>query len=429
LRIILLGLNYTPELTGIGKYSGEMMEWLAARGHEVRVVTTPPYYPAWKVREDYSCWWYRKEVSPAGAHIYRCPLWVPSRPSGISRMMHLGSFATSSLPIMLALAGWRPDVVMTVEPAFFCAPSTIFTALISGAAAWLHVQDFEIDAAFDLGLLPAEGRIHNFALTYERWVMRGFDRISSISTNMVKRLADKGVQKDKRVHFPNWVDTDTIRPLDGPNQIRRELGIGDDQVVLLYSGNLGVKQGLEILPQLAGRLRDDSRLHFVFCGDGAFRPQLEQMTAGLQNVSLLPLQPIEKLNELLSAADIHLLPQKEDAAALVMPSKLTGMLASGRPVIATASPGTQFAEAVSGCGINVAPGDLDALHKAVLTLAVDPRLRREMGRAARVFAEENLGREKVLRRFEVAMQGLLRDKKPIAVAAAASPEPQSPRPE
>jgi colanic acid biosynthesis glycosyl transferase WcaI len=259
--------------------------------------------------------------------------------------------------------------------------------------------------------------------------MRGFDRISSISTNMVKRLADKGVQKDKRVHFPNWVDTDTIRPLDGPNQIRRELGIGDDQVVLLYSGNLGVKQGLEILPQLAGRLRDDSRLHFVFCGDGAFRPQLEQMTAGLQNVSLLPLQPIEKLNELLSAADIHLLPQKEDAAALVMPSKLTGMLASGRPVIATASPGTQFAEAVSGCGINVAPGDLDALHKAVLTLAVDPRLRREMGRAARVFAEENLGREKVLRRFEVAMQGLLRDKKPIAVAAAASPEPQSPRPE
>jgi len=99
LRILLLGLNYTPELTGIGKYSGEMMEWLAGRGHEVRVVTTPPYYPAWRVGEDYSWWKYRKEISPNGVQIYRCPLWVPSRPSGISRMVHLGSFATSSLPV------------------------------------------------------------------------------------------------------------------------------------------------------------------------------------------------------------------------------------------------------------------------------------------------------------------------------------------
>lgn len=429
MRILLLGLNYSPELTGIGKYSGEMMEWLARRGHEVRVVTAPPYYPAWKVREDYTWWKYRKEVSPAGVHIFRCPLWVPSRPNGISRMVHLGSFATSSLPVMLALAAWRPHVVLAVEPAFFCAPSTILTALISGAAAWLHVQDFEIDAAFDLGLLPAEGAIHNFALGYERLVMRGFDRVSSISTNMVKRLAEKGVHRDKRVHFPNWVDIDSIRPLDAPNQIRCELGIGDDRIVLLYSGNLGVKQGLDILPQLAHQLQDDPRLHFVFCGDGAFRPQLEQMTAGLQNVSLLPLQPVEKLNELLNAADIHLLPQKEDAAALVMPSKLTGMLASGRPVIATASPGTQFAEAVSGCGINVTPGDLDALHKAVLTLAANAPLRREMGRAARLFALENLGREQVLRRFEAAMQVLLTSRNAIAVPAAARPEPQSPRPE
>jgi colanic acid biosynthesis glycosyl transferase WcaI len=429
LRILLLGLNYTPELTGIGKYSGEMMEWLAGRGHEVRVVTTPPYYPAWKVREDYSWWKYRKEVSPASVHIYRCPLWVPSRPSGISRMVHLGSFATSSLPVMLAMAGWRPDVVLTVEPAFFCAPSTILTALLSGAAAWLHVQDFEIDAAFDLGLLPAAGAIHNFALAYERLVMRGFDRVSSISSNMVKRLAEKGVPKHKREHFPNWVDIDSIRPLDGPNQIRRELGIDDDQIVLLYSGNLGVKQGFEMLLQLAQQLHDDLRLHFVFCGDGAFRPQLERMTAGLGNVSLLPLQPLEKLNELLNAADIHLLPQKEGAAALVMPSKLTGMLASGRPVIATASPGTQVADAVSGCGINIAPGDPNALLDAVLALASNATLRRELGLAARLFAEENLGREQVLRRFEAAMQSLLTSKTAIPVPSAARPEPHSPNPE
>jgi colanic acid biosynthesis glycosyl transferase WcaI len=416
LRILLLGLNYSPELTGIGKYSGEMMEWLAERGHEVRVVTAPPYYPAWKVREDYKWWEYRVETSPAGVRIYRCPLWVPERPSGISRMLHLGSFATSTLPVMLGLTTWHPDVVLTVEPAFFCAPTTILTALLSGGAAWLHIQDFEIDAAFDLELLPSGGLIHQFALAYERMVMRGFKQISSISPNMVKRLSAKGIEREKTTLFPNWVDVDAVHPMTGSNAFRRELGISDDQVVLLYSGNLGMKQGLEMLPQLAQELREDSHLHFVFCGDGAFRPQLEEITAGLHNVSLLPLQPMDRLNELLNAADIHLLPQRGDAADLVMPSKLTGMLASGRPVIATAAPGTQVADAVADSGIVVPPGDIAALRDAVLLLAANREMRLAMGREARRYAEEHLGRDQVLRRFEAAMEGLLASRQALAVS-------------
>lgn len=416
MRILLLGLNYSPELTGIGKYSGEMMEWLAERGHEVRVVTAPPYYPAWKVREDYRWWEYRVETSPAGVRIYRCPLWVPERPNGIRRMLHLGSFATSTLPVMLGMAAWRPDVVLTVEPAFFCAPTTVLTSLISGGAAWLHIQDFEIDAAFDLELLPSGGVIHKFALAYERLVMRGFKQVSSISPNMVRRLGAKGIDRDKTTLFPNWMDVDAVHPLPGPNAVRRELGIPDTQTVLLYSGNLGMKQGLEVLPQLAQELRGDPRLHFIFCGDGAFRPQLEQMTEGLANVSLLPLQPMTRLNELLNAADIHLLPQKADAADLVMPSKLTGMLASGRPVIATAVPGTQVADAVADCGLIVPPGDVAALRDAVLQLASNRELRMEMGREARRYAEEHLGRDQVLRRFEAAMEGLLASRQALAVS-------------
>ncbi|HZD48526.1 MAG TPA: glycosyltransferase WbuB [Silvibacterium sp.] len=430
MRILLLGLNYAPELTGIGKYSAEMMEWLAERGHEVRVITTPPYYPSWKVREDYKAWAYRREVSAAGVEIYRCPLWVPSRPNGISRLVHLATFASSSLPVMLASVLWRPDVVVSVEPAFFGAPSAVLIALLSRAASWLHVQDFEIDAAFELNLLPSRGAIHNFALFYERIVMRGFTRISSISPNMVRRLTEKGVSSRKTVHFPNWVDIDVVRPLAGPNEIRRGLGIGDDRVVLLYSGNLGLKQGLEVLPPLAQQLRYDGRLHFVFCGDGAFRPQLEQMTAGLQNVSLLPLQPVERLNELLNAADIHLLPQRGDAADLMMPSKLTGMLASGRPVVSTAGAGTQVAEVVAGRGINVAPGDLGALREAVVMLAANEEMRKEMGRAARLFAEEQLSREQVLRRFEMEMMRLRADSAVQAVVASTpGPEPHTQQPE
>ena len=407
LRLLFLGLNYTPELTGIGKYSGEMMEWLASRGHEVHVVTAPPYYPAWRVSKGYSQWRYRRERSAAGVEIYRCPLWVPRNPKGGTRVTHLSSFALSSLPVMLAQVAWHPDLVLTVEPAFACAPVALLVARLCGAPTWLHVQDFEVDAAFELGLLPSGGWAHELAQSCEDIIRSGFSQFSTISQSMMARLEQKGIESERITFFPNWVDVEAIRPLDGPNALRAELGIGQDDVALLYSGNMGAKQGLEILPQLAERLRDHAHLRFVFCGDGVYREQLEQGVAGLTNVTFLPLQPLERLNELLNLADIHLLPQRAGAADLVMPSKLTGMLASGRPVIATAAPETQIASAVEGHGIVVAPGDVEAMAQAAVLLAENAALRKRMGNAARGFAVRDLARDPVLLRFESALSGAL----------------------
>lgn len=406
LRILLHGINYSPELTGIGKYSGEMAEWLADHGHQVRVVTAPPYYPAWKVREDYKAWFYRRERGRV--RVYRCPLWVPQSPSSTGRLLHLLSFTASSLPVMLAQVLWCPDVVLTVEPALFCAPATLLTAHLSGATSWLHVQDFEVDAAFDLGFLPSEGLVHNVAVRLEQFLMRWFTRISSVSQSMVRRLLAKGVSPQKTLLFPNWVDVDAIAPLKDGNSLRDELGLGPDKVVLLYTGNLGMKQGLELLPELAQRLASDEHLHFLFCGDGAFRPQLEALVDGLPNVTLLPLQPLTRLNELLNAADIHLLPQRSDAADLVMPSKLTGMLASGRPVIATAARGTQVAIAIEGCGVAVEPGDTDGVIRAIRHLAASPELRRAMGKAARKHAIDYMSKDAVLESFDAQLRATVK---------------------
>lgn len=407
MRLLFLGLNYSPELTGIGKYSGEMMEWLAARGHEVRVVTTPPYYPAWRVSEGYSWWRYRHERSAAGVAIDRCPLWVPKRLNGVRRVLHLSSFALSSLPVMLAHTSWKPDLVLTVEPAFTCAPVALLTARLAGAPAWLHIQDFEIDAAFELGMFPTGGVIQSLALRVERLVLRGFSRLSTISPRMLERLDRKEIGSSRSILFPNWVDVDMVYPLDAPSPLRAELGIEGNKIVLLYSGNMGAKQGLEILPELAARLGGRSDLHFIFCGDGAYRAPLERAVDGADNVSFLPLQPVERLNALLNTADIHLLPQRAGAADLVMPSKLTGMLASGRPVVATAAAGTQIARALEGRGHVVEPGDVGGLVRAVEELADDAALRREMGCAARRYAERELARDAVLKRFERALEHLV----------------------
>ncbi len=398
MRILLHGINYSPELTGVGKYSGEMAEWLAGRGHAVTVVTAPPYYPAWRVHNDYSAWTYKTEQGPVRVH--RCPLYVPQKPSGIRRVIHLASFMLTSFPVMLWQAHLRPDLVVVIEPTLMSATAGLSTARLADSATWLHIQDFEVDAAFDLGLLPREGWMRKLAEWLERLVMRRFQRVSTISEKMMERLPEKGVARNRTVLFPNWVDTAAIAPMEGASALRRQLGLGPERVVLLYAGNMGMKQGLEVLPVLARECAADPRMHFIFCGEGAFQTELSTMVNGSENVTMLPLQPFDHLNDLLNTADIHLLPQRSDAADLVMPSKLTGMLASGRPVVATAAHGTQVDKVLQGCGMAVEPGNQAALFSAVHQLADAPEMRRAMGQAARAYAVENLGRERVLEKFE-----------------------------
>jgi colanic acid biosynthesis glycosyl transferase WcaI len=406
MRILLHGINFSPELTGIGKYTGDMAEWLAARGHAVRVVTAPPYYPAWRVGAGYRAWAWRRErrdfEGGGSLDVWRCPLWVPRRPGGLARLLHLASFALASLPVMLASAAWRPRRVWVVEPALMCAPQALLLARLCGARAWLHIQDFEVDAAFELGLLRG-ARKRAWVERIEGWLMRRFDSVSSISARMVERCVAKGVDAARARLFPNWVDLDAITPAaqSRGNALRAELGLADDTVVALYSGNMGAKQGLEVLAAAAAGLELAAPdLVFVLCGEGSARQMLIDQCANLSNVRFLPLQPLERLSELLTMADIHLLPQRADAADLVMPSKLTGMLASARPVVAGAHPGTALADVVAGCGVVVAPEDGAAMAAAIAALAADPARRRALGGAGREHARQHLDRASVLARFE-----------------------------
>ena len=403
MRILIHGINYAPEPTGTGKYTGEMVEWLSAKGHEVRVITAPPYYPEWAIRVGYSSWRYRKDQAGTdehGATVWRCPLWVPKKPNGIKRLIHLASFAITSAPVMLAQARWKPELVVCIAPTLACAPVALLTARWSArSVSWLHVQDFEVDAAFHMGMLRSElGR--RVFLWIERNLFCRFDRVSTISERMVERLADKGVPPERRTQFPNWTELTSIRPLGYPSPLRAELGLQDDQIVVLYAGNLGEKQGLEILVEAAKMTEGNARIVWVIAGAGSARSRLQRLASDCRNIRWLPLQPVSRLNELLNLAEIHVLPQRADAADLVMPSKLTNMLASGRPVVATAAPHTQLAQVVDGHGIVVQPEDAESLSKAVAELASDESRRRDLGAKARAYAEKFLDCDKIMGQFE-----------------------------
>lgn len=409
MRILLYAINHAPEVIGIGKYMGELAEWLAARGHEVRVITAPPYYPAWRIAEGFSGVWYRREWRD-GCLVYRCPLWVPEQATAQSRVLHLLSFALSSLPVALWQGlVWRPAVVFAVEPPFFCAPAAWAAARLGGAAAWLHVQDFELDVAFELGLV--EGNAARTLVGWmERVVLSRFDVVSAISRRMCERLGEKGTARDRIALFENWVDTRAIRPLDGPSPMRAELAIDADAVVALYAGNMGEKQGLETLLTAAKALSARPDIRFVLAGDGAARARYEAMAEGQANVRFLGLQPDHGLNDLLNLADVHLLPQRTDAGDLVMPSKLMGMLGSGRPVIAGASPGTEIATTLERCGVVVPPDDGAAMAAAIESLAGEPARRRALGRAARETAVAAWDKEPVLARFAERLEAVAADR-------------------
>ena len=407
MKLLLLSMNFSPELTGIGKYSGEMAQGLVDRGHEVTVVCAPAYYPAWRVGPGTSG--YSVERPRPGLVIYRCPLWVPRRPSAVRRLVHQASFALASLPVLLWLAlRQRPAVVFAVAPATFCAPAAWLAARLAGARAWLHVQDLELDAAFALGFL--RGRtLQRACLAAERTLMRGFDHVSTISRRMLRQLACKGVDLSRASLVPNWVDLDTVRPSRddaGAAALRAELGIAATQKVALFAGTMNRKQGLGVLLDAATQLQARGDIVFVLCGAGEMRPGLQAAAAGLPNVRFLDLQPIERLGALLAMADVHLLPQLPGAADLVLPSKLGGMLASGRPVIAAAHPGSEIAAIVQHCGARVTPESAASFCEALVALCDDDRRRRDLGAAARCLAQGTLGGAGVLDRLSVDLRAL-----------------------
>lgn len=417
MKIVIQSLNFYPELTGIGKYSGEMACWFAAQGHDVRVITTPPYYPAWKISSEYNKHFWSKEHWQ-DVLIWRCPIWVPEKPTGITRVLHLASFALSSFPIMLSQVLWRPDVILTIEPPLFTAPAALVTARLCGAKSILHIQDYEVDAAFDLGLLKGK-LLKKIVISFEKFLLKQFDLVSTISNRMVERALSKGMTAKKVYLFPNWADAQNIKEeTPQSNQsltkasatYRGRLGIPQDAVIALYSGNMGAKQGLEILGDVAKKFqgRDPSlpAVHFIFCGQGVSRKSLEAQCQNLDFVLFLDLQPAECLGEFLAMADIHLLPQRADAADLVMPSKLTGMLASGRPVLACANLGTEVANLVECCGLVIPPEDPKAFYMALSKLIAEPNLRQALGLAGFDYASKNLSRNHILANFELKLSQL-----------------------
>lgn len=330
-KIAVIGLNYYPEESSTGLYTTEMCDYLGKK-FEVTVITGYPYYPEWKISDEYKNKSGVLKEDRNGIKIYRVKQYVPKKLNPLNRLYHYYNFYKKALDVAQEN---NYDMVQVILPNIFLLNLAIkMKKLNKTKVIWAHVQDFEIDAGLEtLKGIGKIGILRNILYLIEKKLFEKFDVVSSISEGMVKKLYVKGVKNERAYFFPNWSDIARLYPLKN-SSYRKVLKIKEDDFVVMYSGNIGGKQDWETLINSITKLKN---IKFVIAGDGNKREEIYEKLKSKENVILLPLQPKEKLNDFLNLADIHIIPQKKDAKDSFMPSKLLGIMAVEKPVLVLAN--------------------------------------------------------------------------------------------
>ena len=401
MRLLVLGINYCPEETGIAVFNTGRCEYLAARGHDVMMCTGFPYYPRWRVDEAYRGRLAARETRN-GVQILRSYLYVPRRVTTLRRILHESSFIVSAC--LHALATRRPDVLMTVSPPLGLALPTVLLSRLWGIPYVFRVEDLQPDAAVDLGMLPS-GPVVRLLYAIERLAYRRATLVSTLTPAMKRRIVSKGSPPERVTVSPDWAEPSLFElPLTGGGvAFRQRFGLAN-RFLVVHVGNMGVKQGLDVVLAAAERSRNCPEIVYLLVGDGAMRPALEARAAatGLTNLRILPLQPAAVFRDVLAAADLTLVTQHRAVADIVFPSKVLTLLAAGKPVVASLNGTSEVARVVfeAGAGVITAAEDPEALATAVRTLRGDADRRRAMGAQGRAYARAHWDRERILSAME-----------------------------
>jgi colanic acid biosynthesis glycosyl transferase WcaI len=387
MNILVLCPHFRPDVAPTGEVMTSIADALADRGHRLHVVTSLPWYrlhdvePEWRGRP-----WQTESTS--WGWITRLHPFPTDKTNIPARAVAFAGF-TGAAALAAVASRVRPDVVMVMSPPLPLGFAGWVAALPRGVPFVFNVQDVFPDVAVELGAIT-DPRVIAAASAAERFLYRRADAVTVLSEDLRDNVATKVARRPERVRvIPNFVDTERVRPGDRHNSYREEYGLGD-RTVVLYAGNVGMSQSLELVVDAARRWQDRDDVVFVINGGGSASESLRASAEGLDNLRFVPMQPRERLPEVLAAGDVHLVPLKRGLARSSVPSKLYSILASGRPVLASVDPGTEVEHTLerSGAGVAVPPEDPDAFCDALAALVDDPAGRTAMGVAGRRFVED-----------------------------------------
>ena len=407
MKIIFYTNSFFPDPIGIAYYNTEWVEELQRQRHAVEVLTSMPYYPQWKIPQAYQGRWTVRETYQ-GIPITRRWLYVPGSPRAVSRFLCELSLMLSSFGTLFFR---RADLIIAVTPPFGMSLAAACVARWRQRPFWLHVQDLQVDAGSAVGFLKNQ-RLVRILKWLEAWVWRQATVVTTISEAMKHRIEEREPRVSVSL-FPNWVDTRAMSPQPKKNAFREKTGTRG-QFVVLYSGSLGIHQGLGDLLTAAGLLRSDPGIRFVIVGEGNHRAALMKQAeqAGLDQIVWLPLQPKESLAEMLSSADVGLVMEIRQMSNLSMPSKILNQMACGRPILAMADEQSLLAKTLraSGAGVVVPPGSPERLAQQIRELRQSTEELARMGVRAREFVEKN----HEAKRLFAAIPGFLKSATPAS---------------
>lgn len=403
LRIVVLCPHFDPDTAPTGVVMTRIVRELAALGHELHVVTALPWYREHRIEAGWGGRLWRRERTPWGSVTRVHPF-----PGGDKRNLlrrALGFAGFSALAGLSSLPGGRVDAVIAMSPPLTMGLTGWLTHLVRRGPLVFNIQDVFPDAAVETGAITNR-RVIAVARWLERISYARSAAVTVLSDDLRENVAAK-MRRPERVHvIPNFVDTAAIRPADRMTPLRAELGIGDEPVVL-YAGNIGFSQSLDMVLQAARRF---PKVTFLVNGDGSAKASLQQGAADLPNVRFGGYQPAARVPEVLATGDIHLVPLKRGLGRVSVPSKTYSILAAGRPVLAAIDPGTEVPRmlAASGGGVSVPPDDLESFCSALQRMLDDPAATRAMGVAGRAWVEHAASPEAVARAYEALLRGIAR---------------------
>lgn len=392
-NISIIGINYFPEDSATGLYTSQMSEYLAKSGCEVDVITGFPYYPQWKIWDSYRSKPTFLDENHGDIKIHRYRQYVPSKPTFLKRIVHLLDFTFGSILNLFKVK--KCDLVICIVPFTTSIVLGLILAKMRGAKLWVHIQDFEFDAARESGLAGGGGiscKIFSALMRIEAWLLGRADIVSTISYSMIEKLKTK--TSTPEYFFPNWVDPDDINP----NTAAPHPYLKSEKFKILYSGNIGAKQDWEFFYKVAEHFKDSGNIEFIVVGDGATKQELLAKTQHLKNVIHHSPIPFADLSSLLCSADLHILFQKNNVIDTVMPSKILGMMASSKPSIVTGNLASETAKlfAESNAGYFFDSDNFDEVTNRIISLQKDSKLAAYMGESARKYILEKFSKEKVL---------------------------------
>jgi colanic acid biosynthesis glycosyl transferase WcaI len=412
MKILILSINYWPEVTGIGAFTTYRAEHLAAAGHDVQVCTTFPYYPEWKVGSEYAGKVLQNEERN-GVRIARSWAYVPQVVSSIKRILHEGSFVLSSL--LRAFACRRPDVLFVISPPLGLTASAIVLSRLWRIPFVFDVEDLQPDSAAEHGMLP--GWALKFLYGVEAAAYRHAALVTTLTSGMRKQILAKGVPAEKVALIePRMDDSLTEIAAEEGHAFRARFGIGAEFLVV-HSGNIGVKQGLDVIVDAAEQNREDASTLFLVVGDGADRQRVQQRAEALklENLRFLPLLDETDFRGLLRAAGVCLVMQRKSASDIAFPSKAVTYLAAGCPVIAAANAVSEIAQTIceSEAGAVVEAENPAALRAAILELKASNQEQKR--RNAQKYADRRWSSVRVLGNLEQWLKSVTR---PVAGSVA-----------